>query len=36
MARTSKKAKETEKILNTPLNGDSEADDLLKKYKKGD
>lgn len=29
-------AKETEKILNTPLNGDSEADDLLKKYKKGD
>ena len=28
-------AKETEKILNTPLNGDSEADDLLKKYKKG-
>ena len=28
--------KETEKILNTPLNGDSEADDLLKKYKKGD
>lgn len=29
-------AKETEKILNTPLDGDSEADDLLKKYKKGD
>ena len=29
-------AKETEKILNTPLNRDSEADDLLKKYKKGD
>lgn len=29
-------AKETEKILNTPLNEDSEADDLLKKYKKGD
>lgn len=29
-------AKETEKILNTPLNGDFEADDLLKKYKKGD
>ena len=29
-------AEETEKILNTPLNGDSEADDLLKKYKKGD
>ena len=29
-------AKETEKILNTPLSGDSEADDLLKKYKKGD
>ena len=29
-------AKETEKILNTPLNGNSEADDLLKKYKKGD
>lgn len=29
-------AKEAEKILNTPLNGDSEADDLLKKYKKGD
>lgn len=29
-------AKETEKILNTPLNVDSEADDLLKKYKKGD
>lgn len=29
-------AKETEKILNTPLNGDSAADDLLKKYKKGD
>lgn len=29
-------AKETEKTLNTPLNGDSEADDLLKKYKKGD
>lgn len=29
-------AKETEKILNTPLGGDSEADDLLKKYKKGD
>ena len=29
-------AKETEKILHTPLNGDSEADDLLKKYKKGD
>lgn len=29
-------AKETEKILNTPLNGDSKADDLLKKYKKGD
>lgn len=29
-------AKETEKILNTPLNGDSESDDLLKKYKKGD
>lgn len=29
-------AKETEKILSTPLNGDSEADDLLKKYKKGD
>ena len=29
-------AKETEKILNTPLNGDSEAHDLLKKYKKGD
>ena len=29
-------AKETEKILDTPLNGDSEADDLLKKYKKGD
>lgn len=29
-------AKETEKILNTPLNGDSEADDLIKKYKKGD
>lgn len=29
-------AKETEKILNTPLNWDSEADDLLKKYKKGD
>lgn len=26
-------AKETEKILNTPLNGESEADDLLKKYK---
>ena len=32
----SEEAKETEKILNTPLNGDSEADDLLKKYKKGD
>lgn len=29
-------AKETETILNTPLSGDSEADDLLKKYKKGD
>lgn len=29
-------AKETEKILNTPLNEDSEADDLLKKHKKGD
>lgn len=29
-------AKEAEKILNTPLNGNSEADDLLKKYKKGD
>lgn len=29
-------AKETEKILNTPLNGDSKVDDLLKKYKKGD
>ena len=29
-------AKETEKILNTPLNGDYEADNLLKKYKKGD
>lgn len=29
-------AKETEKILNTPLNGGSETDDLLKKYKKGD
>lgn len=29
-------AKETEKILNTPLDGDSEANDLLKKYKKGD
>ena len=29
-------AKETEKILNTPLDGDSEADDLLQKYKKGD
>lgn len=29
-------AKETEKILNTPLEKTSEADDLLKKYKKGE
>lgn len=29
-------AKETEKILNTPLDGESKADDLLKKYKKGE
>lgn len=28
------KAKETERILNTPLDGNSKADDLLKKYNK--